>query len=226
MRGDTAIAKILKAEGVEWMACFPHQSLIEQAAKEGIRPILTRQERTGVNMADGFSRIKNGATVGVFAMQHGPGAENAFGGVAQAFADSVPVLLLPGGQARRRMGVHPNFEAYRNYGGITKWMGHINLVNRIPELMGMAFSQLKHGRGGPVLLEIPQDVGLEELLRVLADGKHEIRFSRPDGERVGCRADGGPMFADDTAIGGTYTLAALRAFVTMAQARKEARDTV
>ena len=70
MKGDTVIAKILKAEGVEWMACFPAQTLIDQAAREGIRPILSRQERAGVNMADGFSRVKNGKTVGVFTMQH------------------------------------------------------------------------------------------------------------------------------------------------------------
>ena len=162
MKGDTAIAKILKAEGVEWMACFPHQSLIDQAAIEGIRPILCRQERAGVNIADGFSRIKNGKTVGVFTMQHGPGAENAFSGVAQAYADSVPILLLPGGHDRSRMGVRPAFEAFLNYGGITKWRANINLVSRIPELVGMAFSQLKHGRLGPVLLEIPSDVAKEE----------------------------------------------------------------
>ena len=163
MKGDTAIAKILKAEGVEWLSCFPAQSLIDEAAKVGIRPILPRQERAGVNMADGFSRVKNGKTVGVFTMQTGPGAENAFGGVAQAYADSVPILVLPGGQPRSRMGVPPNFESYMNYGGVTKWVGNINLVDRIPELMGMAFSQLKHGRGGPVMLEIPRDVALEEL---------------------------------------------------------------
>ena len=163
MKGDTAIAKILKAEGVEWLSCFPAQSLIDEAAKVGIRPILPRQERAGVNMADGFSRVKNGKTVGVFTMQTGPGAENAFGGVAQAYADSVAILVLPGGQPRSRMGVPPNFESYMNYGGVTKWVGNINLVDRIPELMGMAFSQLKHGRGGPVMLEIPRDVALEEL---------------------------------------------------------------
>ena len=163
MRGDTLIAKILKAEGVDWMACFPAQSLIDAAAKEGIRPILSRQERAGVNMADGFSRTTNGKTIGVFTMQTGPGAENAFGGVAQAFADSVPILLLPGGQPRGRMDVHPNFEANMHYRGITKWLGVINLSSRIPEMMGMAFSQLKHGRPGPVMLELPRDVVSEEV---------------------------------------------------------------
>ena len=162
MNGNEVIAKILKAEGVEWMACFPAQTLIDACAKEGIRPILTRQERAGVNMADGFSRIKNGNKIGVFTMQTGPGSENAFGGVAQAFADSVPVLLLPGGQPTPRADVRPNFEAVKNYGGVTKWMAKINMVSRIPELMGMAFSQLKHGRPSPVLLEIPDDIGVAE----------------------------------------------------------------
>ena len=105
MDGDTVIAKILKAEGVEWMTCFPSHSLIDAAAREGIRPIVCRQERAGVNIADGASRTNNGKTVGVFCMQRGPGAENAFGGVAQAFADSVPMLVLPGGHAKTRTQV-------------------------------------------------------------------------------------------------------------------------
>lgn len=162
MDGDTTIAKILKAEGVEWMACFPAQSLIDKAAKEGIRPILCRQERAGVNIADGFSRVMNGKKIGVFTMQRGPGAENAFGGVAQAFADSVPILLLPGGHERTRLGVPPGFDSVDHYGGVTKWSGYVNMVERVPELMGRAFSQLKHGRRGPVLLEIPSDVAEEE----------------------------------------------------------------
>ncbi len=162
MNGDQAIAKILKAEGTEFLACFPAQTLIDEASKEGIRPILTRQERAGVNIADGFSRIHNGNKIGVFTMQTGPGAENAFGGVAQGFADSVPFLCLPGGQPSPRMGVHPNFEAVPNYLGITKWSGLINMVERIPEMFRRAFTQMKHGRPGPVLLEIPRDVALAE----------------------------------------------------------------
>jgi acetolactate synthase-1/2/3 large subunit len=158
MDGDRAIAKILKAEGVEWMTCFPHQSLIDAVAKEGIRPIICRQERAGVNMADGYSRINNGKKIGVFSMQRGPGAENAFSGVAQAFADSVPILLLPGGAERSRIGVHPGFDSVDHYRGITKWSGHINLAERIPEMMRRAYSLMKHGRPGPVLLEIPADV--------------------------------------------------------------------
>lgn len=162
MNGFTVIAKILKSEGVEWIGCYPFQDLIEACAKEGIRPIVCRQERAGVNMADGFSRVSNGKKIGVFTMQHGPGAENAFGGVAQAFADSVPILLIPGGEPVARLGVPPSFNATNNYQGITKWARYINTVDRIPELMSGAFTQLKHGHKGPVLLEIPRDIGDEE----------------------------------------------------------------
>ena len=175
MNGYQAIAKILKKEGVEWIAAFPAQPLIDACAREDIRPILSRQERAGVNMADGFSRIKNGNTIGVFTMQTGPGSENAFGGVAQAFADSVPILCLPGGQPARRTDVHPNFEAVKNYGGITKWMALLNSPDRISELMAMAFSQLRHGRLGPVLLELPGDVMGRDVPDSLVDDYEPVK---------------------------------------------------
>jgi acetolactate synthase-1/2/3 large subunit len=163
MNGVTAIATILQREGIEWIGCMPSNSLIEAAARVGIRPIVCRQERTGVHMADGFSRIHNGRRIGVFLMQAGPGAENAFGGVAQAFADGVPILLLPAGANRDRLGVPPTFSPTRSYESITKWSAQINLARRIPELMRRAFTKLRSGRRGPVLLEIPGDVAAETI---------------------------------------------------------------
>jgi acetolactate synthase-1/2/3 large subunit len=163
MNGVSAIADILRQEGVEWIGCMPSNSLIEAAAAAGIRPIVCRQERTGVHMADGFSRLNNGRRLGVFLMQAGPGAENAFGGVAQAFADSVPILLLPAGASRDRLGVPPTFSPARSYESITKWSAQINMASRVPELMQRAFTKLRSGRPGPVLLEIPSDVATEEV---------------------------------------------------------------
>ena len=163
MDGVTAIAQILRREGVAFIGCVPYQPLLEAAAIAGIRPIIFRQESTGIHMVDGYSRITNGRKIGVFMMQNGPGAENGFGGVAQAYSESVPILLLPAGMARNRRGVHPNFYSTRSYETITKWCQEINLVERIPELMRRAFAKLRSGRLGPVLLEIPQDVALGEL---------------------------------------------------------------
>jgi thiamine pyrophosphate-dependent acetolactate synthase large subunit-like protein len=158
MNGYEAMAQVLKAEGVEVLVAFPHQTLIETAAQAGIRPIICRQERAGVNMADGYSRVHNGRKIGIFSMQRGPGAENAFGGVAQAFADSVPMLALPGGEPFARLGVAPTFESVPNYRGITKWAAMLYTPASIPGVMQRAFTQLKHGRLGPVLVEMTSDV--------------------------------------------------------------------
>ena len=163
MNGDELIASLLKKEGVDWISCFPAQPLINACSKEGIRPVMCRQERAGVNMADAYSRINNGNKIGVFTMQSGPGAENAFGGVAQAYADNVPILVIPGGSSNKRVGVHPGFDSVPNYQHITKWAGRITTVERIPEMVSRAFTQLRHGRPGPVLLELPGDVGSAEV---------------------------------------------------------------
>ena len=124
---------------------------------------MSRTERTTVNMADGYSRINNGRKLGVVVTQSGPGAENAVGGIAHAYAESVPILVLPGGTPRGSAGQPPDFSAVDNYRGITKWTAQINQTERIPELMRRAYTQLKSGRGGPVALEVPQDVGGDEL---------------------------------------------------------------
>ena len=98
MRVVDVISEILKREGVKFLSCYPTNPLIEAAASAGIRPIVCRQERVGVGIADGFTRVTNGKRIGVFTMQAGPGAENAFAGIATAYSDSVPVLLLPVGR--------------------------------------------------------------------------------------------------------------------------------
>ena len=158
MKGADAIARILKQEGVDFMGVIPMNTLEEAGAVHGVRPMIFRQERVGVNLADGYSRVTNGRGVGVFSMQAGPGAENAFAGVAQAYADSVPILLLPASAPRVRAGVHPTFSPSQSYAEVTKWSDQINLIERIPEMMRRAFSQIRMGRPGPVLLEIPSDV--------------------------------------------------------------------
>ena len=158
MNGAEVVARILKQEGVEFLGIIPMNSLEEAAAVTGIRPLIFRQERVGVNLADGYSRVTNGRGTGVFSMQAGPGAENAFAGVAQAYADSVPILVLPASERRDRVGVHPTFSPSRSYGEITKWSAQVNLISRLPEIMRMAFSQLRMGRPSPVLVEISSDI--------------------------------------------------------------------
>ncbi len=161
MKGKTAIARILKQEGVEFVTGFPYNPLFDAIAEEGIRPIKTRTERVAVNIADGFTRASFGKRHGVCMTQWSAGIENAFSGVAHAYADSVPLLMLPGGNDRNRMGA-PSFIASLSYREITKWVDLVNFANRVPEMMRLAFSYLKHGRPGPVMLEVPRDVMEEE----------------------------------------------------------------
>ena len=162
MRVVDAIAEILKREGVEFLSCFPTAPMIEAAAAAGIRPIVCRQERVGVGIADGFARISNGKKIGVFAMQAGPGTENAFAGVATAFSDSVPILVLPAGHARNVAQTFPFFRSVRSYDAVCKWAEELTLPEQVSEVMRRAFSLLKMGRLGPVMVELPADVATAE----------------------------------------------------------------
>lgn len=158
MLAPEAIARILKAEGVKYLFCYPLNPIIEAAAAVDIRPILVRQERTGAHMADAFSRMTSGDEIGVFVMQHGPGAENSFGGVAQCYGESVPVLFMPAGYARNVAHYYPNFNSTLNMKHITKWAEPLTSGAEVVNVMRRAFTQLRNGRPGPVLVEIPWDV--------------------------------------------------------------------
>src|ERR1700684_637346 len=111
MKLGAAIAEIMKREGIEILFGYPVNHLIEHAASADIRPVMVRQERIGLHMADAISRVTSGRSIGAFCMQHGPGAENAMGGVAQWFGESVAVLVLPMGYARRIANIEPNFNS-------------------------------------------------------------------------------------------------------------------
>ena len=158
MRAADTIVEILKREGTTTMFCFPTTSIIENAVAAGIRPIICRQERVGVDMADGYARVTNGKPPGVFAMQYGPGSENAFPGIATTFSDSVPVLFLPLAHARDQSQVYPTFRSARTYASVTKQVEEIVVPEATVPAMRRAFSALKNGRPGPVMVEVPRDL--------------------------------------------------------------------
>jgi thiamine pyrophosphate-dependent acetolactate synthase large subunit-like protein len=162
MKVSDAIAEILRREGVETVIGYPVNHVLERGAAAGIRPILVRQERTGLHMADAMSRVTSGDTIGVFVMQHGPGTENAYGAVAQAYGDSVPVLVMPGGYARQKAWIDRNYNASVQMRGVTKSAEPILMPAELAGIMRRAFTRLRSGRGGPCLVEVPQDVWNEE----------------------------------------------------------------
>ncbi|HIF72311.1 MAG TPA: thiamine pyrophosphate-requiring protein [Dehalococcoidia bacterium] len=181
MNGYQAIAKILKQEGVEWMACFPANPLIEAVALEGIKAFVFRQERGGIMAADGFSRMmaKQGK-FGVFACQGGPGIENAFGGIAQASSEGVPILFLPDGPGNGVTSTSPNFSGPNNFRFITKWAQSVTAAERIPGLMRHAISTMKNGRPGPVMLEMQRDVMGDEVSSLDDFGSPQRHVAAPD----------------------------------------------
>lgn len=167
MKAKEAVAKILRAEGVEFLSCFPSNPLIDACAAEDIRPVVARTERVVVNIADGYSRVARNGRIGVCAMQEGAGIENAMAGVAQAYADSIPVLVLPAFWGHDQTDIS-HFNPISTLKNVTKWSAQINSADRVPALMRRAFTYLRTGRPGPVLLELPKDTAEQELSSELA----------------------------------------------------------
>lgn len=184
MKVGDAIAEILKREGVELVFGYPVNHVIEHAAVADIRPIIVRQERTGIHMADAISRMSSGRKIGVFVMQSGPGTENSYGAIAQAYSESVPILVMPGGYARRMAHIDPHYNATVAMRDITKSAEPINVPAEIPNIFRRAFSKLRNGRGGPVLIEIPGDIWSEEVPEPLDYRPVLATRSGPDPEAV------------------------------------------
>ena len=184
MKGADVVAEILKREGTEFLACYPRNPLIDACAELDIRPILCRQERMGVGMADGFSRIRAGKQNGVFAAQHGPGIENAFAGVAQAYSENVPVLVIPAGFAAERQYIRPTFRAAEVYAPVTKYSAMASSVQELPHVMRRAYHAMRSGKPGPVLVEVPNPV-FEATFEGTLDYKPvPVMRSGPDPEAV------------------------------------------
>jgi acetolactate synthase-1/2/3 large subunit len=184
MNGAQVIAHILKQEGTEFLSCYPRNQTIEPCAAIDIRPILCRQERVGVGIADGYSRIKRGKRNGVFGAQAGPGIENAFPGVAQAFSENVPILIIAGGLPLSRQYVRPVFRAAEVYRPVTKWSALAHNVAELPNLMRRAYAAMRSGKPGPVLIEVPDEVFEAEYKGPLDYVPVPVQRAAPDPDAV------------------------------------------
>jgi acetolactate synthase I/II/III large subunit len=184
MNGAAVIAEMLRREGTEFLSCYPRNPLIEACAALEIRPILCRQERVGVGLADGYTRIKCGKRNGVFAAQAGPGIENAFPGVAQAFSENVPLLMIPAGLPLARQYVRPVFRAADVYRPVTKWSALAHSVQELPDLMRRAYHAMRSGKGGPVLIEVPAEVWEAEYAGEFDYAPVPVQRAAPDPDAV------------------------------------------
>ena len=166
MRGADAIVRALEQEGVEYIAGFQGGGLnplwTGLRNSETIKVFAARNERLGVEIADGYARATG--KVGVAMTGTGPGATNTLTGIAGAFADNIPVLLLMGQVPLAQLGKEVQQEVSASiFDTLVKWRGTMAKVEDIPSIMRRAFTALRSGSPGPVVLEMPQDVLMTEL---------------------------------------------------------------
>ena len=160
IQAHVGLVRILKAEGVEWVSLFPSSGINTPLGDEGITNFMMRNERFGIAVADGFSRVSNRKQFGVCTVQGGlnaAGLQYAYGALAQAYEDSTPLLCITDGIQTPITGVK-SYDITEAFRSVTKWTGYINKPHRVPEFMTRAYTCLRSGKPGPVLLQIPRDL--------------------------------------------------------------------
>jgi len=153
-----SIAELLQRHGAEHVVGFPENRLIDSAAALGMRPIITRTERVAVNIADGFARATNGERLLPCVAQYGPGAEAAFGAVAQAYGDRSPILLVPTEYAVPEQDDGPSFRSEQAYRPITRFAATVNAAAAGPQAFRRALHTVLGARTGPALVAVANDV--------------------------------------------------------------------
>jgi len=135
-----------------------------------ISTILVRNEQAAAFAADGYARASG--RPGLVCTTAGPGATNALSGVAECWADSIPILLLAGQvnspTLDQECGNYHEIDLERIFAPVTKWCGTVRRVDQIPALVGSAFEAMNCGRPRPTALFLPQDL-MRETCPVPAD---------------------------------------------------------
>jgi len=161
IKAANGIARILKAEGTPWVSCFPTNHVNNALGEEGVRILMMGEERFAVAVADAFSRVTCGKRIGVCTVMsnlNAAGIQMAYGAIAQAWEDSSPVLIITEGVSQGASR-HTHFDIAEALRPVTKWVGKIDRAELVPDYMRRAFTHLRSGRRGPVLLIVPRDLG-------------------------------------------------------------------
>jgi len=161
VKAENGLARILKAEGVPWVSCYPTSNVNNALGEEGVPILMMGEERFAVAVADAFSRVTCGKQIGactVMAGLNAAGIQMAYGAVAQAWEDSSPVLVLAEGLGRGASR-HTHYDMAGAFRSVTKWVGEIDRAELVPDYLRRAFTHLRSGRPGPVLLLVPRDLG-------------------------------------------------------------------
>lgn len=162
--GAELLVECLFRRGVRLIFGMPgsHSTHIYDAIHRhgGIQTILCRNEQAGAYMADGYARATG--IPGVICTTAGPGATNALSGIAEAYADSVPVLLITGQVNHDRLheecGRYHEIDLEGIFRPCTRYAGTVMSNDRIPAMVEQAFHAMTAGRPGPATLILPQDL--------------------------------------------------------------------
>ena len=162
LSGAQIIVQSLKAEGVEYVFGYPGGAVIEiydaifQLNK--FKHILTRHEQAAVHAADAYARVSG--KVGVALVTSGPGVTNALTGIATAYSDSIPMVVISGQVGNSLIGTDA-FQEVDTVGITRPCVKHnflVTNVNELAETIKKAFQIAASGRPGPVVVDIPKDV--------------------------------------------------------------------
>jgi acetolactate synthase-1/2/3 large subunit len=161
IKAANGLARILKAEGIPWVSCYPTNHVNNALGEEGVPILMMGEERFAVAVADGFSRVTSGKQIGVctvMANLNAAGIQMAYGAIAQAWEDSSPLLVIAEGVGQGGSR-HTHYDMVEAFKSVTKWVGKVDRADLIPDYVRRAFTQLRSGRPGPVLLVVPRDLG-------------------------------------------------------------------
>ena len=161
IKAANGLARILKAEGIPWVSCYPTNHVNNALGEEGVPILMMGEERFAVAVADGFSRVTSGKQIGVctvMANLNAAGIQMAYGAIAQAWEDSSPLLVIAEGVGQGGSR-HTHYDMAEAFKSVTKWVGKVDRADLIPDYVRRAFTQLRSGRPGPVLLVVPRDLG-------------------------------------------------------------------
>ena len=221
MRGGDAVIHALEKEGVQYITGFAGggETPLWPALRESqsIKVFAARHERLGVEIADGYARATG--KVGVALTGTGPGATNTLTGIAGAFADNIPVLLLMGQHPLGSMGKEIQQEVPSSiFDSFVKWKGTMSRVEDIPGIMRRAFTTLRSGSPGPVVLEMPQDV-------LSTEAPDDVLNYEPVGPGRRAAADSADIDkAADILVHASFPILNLGGGVLSAEAWDEARE--
>ncbi len=185
MRGADYIVEAIQAAGVDTVFGYPGGAIMpvyDALVGKNLRHVLCRHEQGAALAAEGYARSSD--RVGVCIATSGPGATNLITGIANAYMDSIPMVAITGQVASTLIGTDA-FQEVDVFGMTLSVVKHSYLVEKIedlPAIMQDAFALAQSGRPGPVLIDVPKDIQIQQFEFDQAEPKNHTEIKNLDTE--------------------------------------------